>query len=123
MEDEYKQPFFMKDKPEKLPLKGTSPASMSSAKEKYAKKQQGLTVRQEMMGTPTSLATSMAKLMSPSAMMQVTGSELRHHEITISLNSGLVVAFIPSIISLNPAPVRGRSNGNPSEIVWKRKPG
>lgn len=93
----------------KLPVKGTSPASMSWGKEKYVQKAQALIVRNKIVGTPTSLPTSIAKLMIPSAMMQVTGSELREPDVnvSISLNSGFIVALIPSNISFNWTPVLG----------------
>ena len=117
----------MESKSESEPLKGTSPASMSWGKEKYAQKEQALIGRKIMTGSPTSLATSITKLMSPSAMTQVRGERvseaLRHHEIIIFIKSGLVIVFTPSTISKNCSAVRGCSIGSPSDIVSNRKPG
>ena len=56
---------------ESIPLRGSSPDSMSLSAEKYVQKEQALMVRKEMMGIPTSLAISMVKLIIPSAMMQL----------------------------------------------------
>lgn len=70
---------------------------MSWGKEKYAQKEQALMAEKLMMGIPTSLATSIEKLKSLSAMMQFRGGRLTeavvlwHHEIIISLKSGPVV--------------------------------
>lgn len=54
-----------------VPLKGSSPFSMSLGTQKYAQKLQALAVRKQNTGIPISSATSIVKLDNPSATMQV----------------------------------------------------
>lgn len=96
----------MNSEPESVPVTGISPASTSWGKEKYAQMAEALRAEKIKMGSPTSSATSIAKVKTSSAMIQVGGERAsealpRHQEIIISLKSGLVVVITPSTMSEN----------------------